>query len=86
MVWQRAMDFVEAIYRETRCFPKEELYALTSQMRRAAVSIPSNDRGAAVVTSGYISSMLRMARCEKSKLKFSSPNASTTGMKQPQET
>jgi four helix bundle protein len=42
MVWQKAMDFVEAVYRETRSFPKEELYALTSQIRRAAVSIPSN--------------------------------------------
>ena len=36
------MDIVEAIYRITNGFPKEELYGLTSQMRRAAVSIPSN--------------------------------------------
>jgi four helix bundle protein len=41
-VWQRAMDLVECVYGETRDFPKEELYGLTSQMRRAAVSIPSN--------------------------------------------
>ena len=42
IVWQKAVDLVEAIYEGTRRFPKEELYGLTSQMRRAAVSIPSN--------------------------------------------
>jgi len=41
-VWQKAMDLVESVYGETQGFPKEELYGLTSQMRRAAVSIPSN--------------------------------------------
>jgi four helix bundle protein len=41
-VWQHAMDLVERIYRTSQGFPTEELYSLTSQMRRAAVSIPSN--------------------------------------------
>lgn len=41
-VWQRALDWVIDVYDETRGFPKEELYGLVSQMRRAAVSIPSN--------------------------------------------
>ena len=36
------MDFVEHCYKVTRNFPREELYGLTSQLRRAAVSIPSN--------------------------------------------
>ena len=36
------MDFVAAVYTATRLFPKEEMYGLTSQLRRAAVSIPSN--------------------------------------------
>src|SRR5215213_3516524 len=36
------MDFVEAIYRITQTFPREELYDLTHQLRRAAVSVPSN--------------------------------------------
>jgi len=40
--WQKAHEFVVAIYRETKLFPKEELFGLTSQMRRAAVSITSN--------------------------------------------
>jgi four helix bundle protein len=40
--WQKAMDLVEAIYLATRTFPATEVYGLTSQMRRAAVSVPSN--------------------------------------------
>jgi four helix bundle protein len=42
IVWQKAMDLVEMTYRATEQFPKQELYGLTSQMQRAAVSIPSN--------------------------------------------
>ena len=41
-VWKKSMDLAEAIYTITRAFPKEEVYGLTSQIRRAAVSIPSN--------------------------------------------
>ena len=42
IVWQKAMDLVDGIYAATKRFPKEELYGLTSQVRRAAVSVPSN--------------------------------------------
>ena len=42
IAWQKAMDFGAEVYRVTRTFPKEEMYGLTSQLRRAAVSIPSN--------------------------------------------
>jgi four helix bundle protein len=42
VVWQKSMDLVVGIYRLTRGFPREEVYGLTSQIRRAAVSIPSN--------------------------------------------
>ncbi len=42
IVWQKAMDLVEMVYRYTEDFPKEELYGLTSQIRRAGVSVPSN--------------------------------------------
>ena len=42
IVWQKAIDLVEAVYRATDHFPKTEIYGLTSQIRRAAVSIPSN--------------------------------------------
>ena len=41
-VWKVAMDFVEDIYFLTETFPKQEVYGLTSQMKRAAISIPSN--------------------------------------------
>jgi four helix bundle protein len=41
-VWQKAHSFVLEIYKMTQNFPKEELYGLTSQIRRAAVSIPAN--------------------------------------------
>ncbi len=42
IAWQKAMDLVEDVYRASRTFPREEIYALTSQIRRAAVSVPSN--------------------------------------------
>jgi four helix bundle protein len=41
-VWQRSMQMAVAVYRLTQGFPRDEIYGLTSQMRRAAVSIPSN--------------------------------------------
>ena len=42
LVWQKSIAFVTAIYNLTKSFPKEELYCIVSQIRRAAVSIPSN--------------------------------------------
>jgi len=42
IVWQKAIDLVVAIYKLTAQFPIEEKYGLSSQMRHAAVSIPSN--------------------------------------------
>lgn len=41
-VWQRSIELVLEIYNLTKLFPKEETYGLTSQMRRSAISIPSN--------------------------------------------
>lgn len=41
-VWQRAMELSEAVYCLTKTFPQDELYGLTSQLRRASVSIASN--------------------------------------------
>jgi four helix bundle protein len=42
LVWQKAMDLVEATYRLTRRFPASERFGLSSQMQRAAVSVPAN--------------------------------------------
>ena len=42
IAWQKGIELVATIYRVTQLFPKEELYGLTAQLRRAAVSIPSN--------------------------------------------
>lgn len=42
IVWQKAMDLTDEVYHLARSLPKEELYALSDQLRRAAVSIPSN--------------------------------------------
>jgi len=41
-VWQKSIDLVAEVYRLTKLYPKEELYGITIQSRRAAVSIPSN--------------------------------------------
>ncbi len=41
-VWQRGMEIVQAVYEVSGGFPKTEIYGLTSQLRRAAVSVPSN--------------------------------------------
>ena len=42
VVWQKSMQLAAEIYELTKEFPREEIYGLTSQMRRSAVSIPSN--------------------------------------------
>ncbi|NNU59789.1 four helix bundle protein [Ochrobactrum soli] len=42
LVWQQAMELVTSIYQLTNNWPKEEIYGLTSQVRRAAVSVPAN--------------------------------------------
>ena len=41
-VWQKAIDFADVIYNESRAFPAEERFGLTNQLRRAVVSISSN--------------------------------------------
>lgn len=42
IVWQKSVDLVTDIYSCTKSFPKEEVYSLTSQIRRSSISIPSN--------------------------------------------
>ena len=62
MAWQKTMDLAVDVYRLTKKFPQEELYALTSQLRRAAVSAPSNiAEGAAGRTKQLFSNYLSNA-------------------------
>ena len=42
IVWQKAHQFVLSVYRISKGFPREEIYGLTSQLRRAAISVPAN--------------------------------------------
>jgi len=42
VAWQRSVELATAVYRLTRGFPKDEIYGLTSHIRRSAVSVPSN--------------------------------------------
>ncbi len=54
IAWSKSMDIVADICEATRTFPKEEIYGLTAQIRRAAVSIPSNiaERSGALLEEG----------------------------------
>ena len=63
LVWQRSIQLAIAIYRLTRDFPREELYGLTSQMTRAAVSIASNiAEGQGRLSTGEFQQFLGIAR------------------------
>ena len=63
IVWQKAMALVRDIYLQTRKFPKEELYGLAAQMRRSAVSVPSNiAEGQGRLSKGEFRQFLGMAR------------------------
>ena len=68
-VWNKAIDFTVEIYKHTEIFPKSEIYGLIGQMRRAAVSIPSNiAEGAARQTKKEFINYLHMAQGSLSEL------------------
>jgi four helix bundle protein len=68
-VWKLSMDMVSSIYRLTSGFPAHELYGLTNQIRRAAISIPSNiSEGAARQTKKEFANFLHMAQGSLSEL------------------
>jgi four helix bundle protein len=63
VAWQKGIDLCELIYRASAAFPSHELYGLTSQIRRAAVSVPSNiAEGAGRITNGEFVQALGHAR------------------------
>lgn len=62
VIWQKAMEIVKNVYILTNTFPKEERYSLTSQLRRSAISIPSNiSEGAGRNTNGEFKNFLGIA-------------------------
>ena len=60
-VWQKAMDLADAVYTVTAAFPRHEIFGLTSQLRRAAVSIPSNIAEGRAIGGGRFLHHLRIA-------------------------
>jgi len=63
IVWQRSVQLTVAIYRLTQNFPREEMYGLSSQMRRSAVSVPSNiAEGQGRLSTGEFRQFLGIAR------------------------
>jgi four helix bundle protein len=63
LVWKKAKQFAVCVYRHTEQFPRSEIYGLTSQLRRAAVSVPSNvAEGQGRVTPGEFKQFLGTAR------------------------
>jgi len=63
VVWQRAVTMVTEVYRATQSFPREEMYGLTSQLRRSAVSVASNiAEGQGRISKGEFRQFLGMAR------------------------
>jgi four helix bundle protein len=68
-VWKDAINFVTKVYKMTSSFPKEEMYGITSQIRRAAVSIPSNiAEGAARKTTNEFRQFLYIALSSAAEL------------------
>lgn len=68
-VWKQSMDLVIEVYRTTEKFPSKEIYGLTNQIRRAAVSVPSNiAEGAARQTKKEFLNFLHIAQGSLSEL------------------
>ena len=68
-VWREAMKLVELVYAKTRAFPKEELFGLSAQMRRAAISVPANiAEGAARVGTKELLRFVSIAAASLSEL------------------
>lgn len=70
-VWEKAHHLTLALYRATGAFPKEELYGLTSQMRRAVASIPTNiAEGCGRETNAELSRFLQIAMGSASEVEY----------------
>ena len=81
IAWQEAVRLVEMIYRETAGFPREEMYGISAQIRRSAVSIPSNiAEGAGRNTSKELVHFLGIANGSRSELDTQLVIASRLGL------
>ena len=70
-VWEKAHALTLAVYQETRCFPREEVYGLTSQLRRAAASVAANIvEGCGRRSDGEFTRFLQIARGSASELEY----------------
>jgi len=83
-IWQKSMQLAVAVYRLTRDFPREELYGLTSQIRRSAVSVPSNiAEGQGRLKLGEFKQFLGIARGSNCELQTQLEIASALGLGNP---
>ncbi len=70
-VWEKAHALTLTVYQETRCFPREEVYGLTSQLRRAAASVAANIvEGCGRRSDGEFTRFLQIARGSASELEY----------------
>ena len=82
--WRQAMRLVKVVYLITKTFPRDELYGLSSQMRRAAVSIPSNlAEGAARATRKEFAQFISISKGSLSELETQTLLASELGYVSP---
>jgi four helix bundle protein len=85
-VWQRAMQLTVAVYKLTQDFPREELYCLTSQIRRSAVSLPSNiAEGHGRLNTGEFRQFLGVARGSNCELQTQLEIARALGYGNPKQ-
>ncbi|KQU50890.1 four helix bundle protein [Bosea sp. Leaf344] len=86
-VWQEAMALAELVYRVTKLFPRDEMFGLTSQMRRACVSIPANiAEGYGRESAGAYQQFLRIAQGSVKELETHALIACRVGMVGEEET
>jgi four helix bundle protein len=80
-VWQRSMELIVAVYRLTKGFPRDEIFGLTAQLRRAAISIPSNiAEGQGRLNTREFRHFLSIARGSNSELQTQLEIARTVGL------
>jgi len=84
-IWQKSMQLAVATYQLTKGFPREELYGLTSQIRRSAVSVPSNiAEGQGRLNLGEFRQFLGIARGSNCELQTQLEIASALGFGKPE--